>query len=89
MPGFTYAGESFKNAKLNVKTVNDSLIAECNIKKIEDKGKSILLNVKASAIDNKLNSHIDMAYNSPLNIRGTIETETSFYNDANNENRHI
>lgn len=85
MPGFTYAGESFKNAKLNVKTVNDSLIAECNIKKIEDKGKSILLNVKASAIDNKLNSHIDMAYNSPLNIRGTIETETSFYNDANNE----
>ena len=84
MPDFTYNGEKFEDTKLNIRTSNDSILANCSTKKILSKGKDLQLGITASAKDNKISSAIELAYNSPLKIHGLIKSETEFYNDTEN-----
>ena len=86
MPDFSYDGERYTNGKLTLNTINDTLAATCTIKKLLGGGKDIMLNVKAGALDNELKGKVDFTYNSDLKIKGSINSETSFYKDANGDN---
>lgn len=89
MPDFSYEGEHYMGGQLSLTTVNDTLAATCRVKKLLNGGKDILLNVKAGASDNELTGKIDFTYNSAVKIKGTINSETSFYKNENGDNSLI
>lgn len=81
VPEFSYNGSKYHSGLLNISTTNDTVFANMNVRKILDNYNDILLNVKADAADNNLNSCIYVDYNTPTRIKGTLKAKTQFYKD--------
>lgn len=79
IPDFSYDNGIFRNGKVDIKTINDTLFVSTNIKKILSESKYIDLSVKGNAINNKFSSCFAIDYNTPTKISGEINSSIQFY----------
>ena len=86
MPDISYNGEKFKNIRLGIRTVNDTLFADARLKKLMNNKEALALDIKANAADNRLNSNINIDYDTSTRIKGNINTSTRFYSDSKGRN---
>lgn len=86
LPDFSYGNDRYRNGGLSLKTINDTLFADISLRKLLDDSNGIKLHVKANAADNRLNSTLDIDYNTPTRIKGTLNTHTKFYKDHEGNN---
>ena len=80
IPEFEYAGAKYKNATVIITSPGDTLQAEASITKIMNNGHPFSLSILSNAIDNHLNTNIKFNNHDRLSLKGTIHTETQFYN---------
>jgi hypothetical protein len=80
IPEFEYAGAKYKNATVRITSPGDTLQAEASITKMMDNGRPFSLSVLSHAIDNHLTANIKFNNHDRLSLKGTIHTETQFYN---------
>lgn len=81
VPSFTYNGNRFRDAFINIESPSDTLKADIRIKKLANKGKFIALNLKAGASDNHLNTSLSFSNNDRHPLKGVINASTVFAKD--------
>lgn len=81
---FIYDGNRYKNALINVNTLNDSLLINGRIKKVFDNGTGLDLNVNASAINDNLKTDVSWNNHQTKPFKGSLNTETDFTRNSNN-----
>ena len=81
LPAFTYNGTQYREAKINIATPADSLNATASIKKLSKKGKTLALNLKAFAGDNRLNTSFSFKNNDRHPLEGIINARSHFAKD--------
>lgn len=81
VPSFTYNGNSFRDAFINIESPSDTLKADIRIKKLANKGKFIALNLRAGASDNHLNTSLSFSNNDRHPLKGVINASTVFAKD--------
>ena len=83
LPSFSYAGNDFKNARLHIETVNDTLKGDVRISKIQAGGQPLDLTLNAQAINQHLHSALSFDNNKGRNtLKGTLVASADFFNDA-------
>lgn len=78
VPSFTYNGNRFRDAFINIESPSDTLKADIRIKKLANKGKFIALNLRAGASDNHLNTSLSFSNNDRHPLKGVINASTVF-----------
>lgn len=81
VPSFTYNGNRFRDAFINIESPSDTLKADIRIKKLANKGKFIALNLRAGASDNHLNTSLSFSNNDRHPLKGVINASTVFAKD--------
>lgn len=81
VPSFTYNGNRFRDAFINIESPSDTLKANIRIKKLANKGKFIALNLRAGASDNHLNTSLSFSNNDRHPLKGVINASTVFAKD--------
>lgn len=81
VPSFTYNGNRFRDAFINIESPSDTLKADIRIKKLANKGKFIALNLRAGASDNHLNISLSFSNNDRHPLKGVINASTVFAKD--------
>lgn len=81
VPSFTYNGNRFRDAFINIESPSDTLKADIRIKKLAKKGKFIALNLRAGASDNHLNTSLSFSNNDRHPLKGVINASTVFAKD--------
>ena len=80
MPQFTVDGAEYSNGTLSVHTLNDTLFADVAVKKLLGNGNDVTLHLAANAADNMLGSIVDVDYNAPVRVKGSLCANTQFFN---------
>ena len=83
VPSFTYNGNRFRDAFINIESPSNTLKADIRIKKLAKKGKFIALNLRAGASDNHLNTSLSFSNNDRHPLKGVINASTVFAKDDN------
>lgn len=81
VPSFTFNGNRFSDAFINVESPSDTLKADIRIKKLADKGKYMALHLNAGASDNHLNTSLSFRNNERHPLKGIINASTVFAKD--------
>lgn len=81
VPSFTFNGNRFSDAFVNVESPSDTLKADIRIKKLADRGKYIALHLNAGASDNHLNTSLSFSNNERHPLKGIINSSTVFAKD--------
>ena len=81
VPSFTYNGNRFRDAFINIESPSDTLKADIRIKKLANKGKFIALNLRSGASDNHLNTSLSFSNNDRHPLKGVINASTVFAKD--------
>lgn len=81
VPSFTYNGNRFRDAFINIESPSDTLKADIRIKKLANKGKFIALNLRAGASNNHLNTSLSFSNNDRHPLKGVINASTVFAKD--------
>lgn len=81
VPSFTFNGNRFSDAFVNVESPSDTLKADIRIKKLADKGKYMALHLNAGASDNHLNTSLSFSNNERHPLKGIINSSTVFAKD--------
>lgn len=81
VPSFTFNGNRFSDAFVNVESPSDTLKADIRIKKLADRGKFMALHLNAGASDNHLNTSLSFSNNERHPLKGIINSSTVFAKD--------
>ena len=81
VPSFTFNGNRFSDAFINVESPSDTLKADIRIKKLADRGKYMALHLNAGASDNHLNTSLSFSNNERHPLKGIINASTVFAKD--------
>lgn len=81
VPSFTFNGNRFSDAFVNVESPSDTLKADIRIKKLADRGKYMALHLNAGASDNHLNTSLSFSNNERHPLKGIINASTVFAKD--------
>lgn len=81
VPSFTFNGNRFSDAFVNVESPSDTLKADIRIKKLADRGKYMALHLNAGASDNHLNTSLSFRNNERHPLKGIINSSTVFAKD--------
>lgn len=81
VPSFTFNGNRFSDAFINVESPSDTLKADIRIKKLADRGKYMALHLNAGASDNHLNTSLSFRNNERHPLKGIINSSTVFAKD--------
>ena len=81
VPSFTFNGNRFSDAFVNVESPSDTLKADIRIKKLADRGKYMALHLNAGASDNHLNTSLSFRNNERHPLKGIINASTVFAKD--------
>ena len=81
VPSFTFNGNRFCDAFINVESPSDTLKADIRIKKLADRGKYMALHLNAGASDNHLNTSLSFSNNERHPLKGIINSSTVFAKD--------
>lgn len=81
VPSFTFNGNRFCDAFVNVESPSDTLKADIRIKKLADRGKYMALHLNAGASDNHLNTSLSFSNNERHPLKGIINSSTVFAKD--------
>lgn len=81
VPSFTFNGNRFSDAFINVESPSDTLKADIRIKKLADRGKYMALHLNAGASDNHLNTSLSFRNNERHPLKGIINASTVFAKD--------
>lgn len=81
VPSFTFNGNRFCDAFVNVESPSDTLKADIRIKKLADRGKYMALHLNAGASDNHLNTSLSFRNNERHPLKGIINASTVFAKD--------
>lgn len=81
VPSFTFNGNRFCDAFVNVESPSDTLKADIRIKKLADRGKYMALHLNAGASDNHLNTSLSFRNNERHPLKGIINSSTVFAKD--------
>ncbi|WP_440422081.1 translocation/assembly module TamB domain-containing protein [Prevotella merdae] len=81
VPSFTFNGNRFSDAFVNVESPSDTLKADIRIKKLADRGKYMALHLNAGASDNHLNTSLSFSNNERHPLKGIINSCTVFAKD--------
>lgn len=81
VPSFTFNGNRFSDAFINVESPSDTLKADIRIKKLADRGKYMALHLNAGASDNHLNTSLSFSNNERHPLKGIINSSTVFAKD--------
>lgn len=81
VPSFTFNGNRFCDAFINVESPSDTLKADIRIKKLADRGKYMALHLNAGASDNHLNTSLSFRNNERHPLKGIINASTVFAKD--------
>ena len=81
VPSFTFNGNRFSDAFVNVESPSDTLKADIRIKKLDDRGKYMALHLNAGASDNHLNTSLSFSNNERHPLKGIINSSTVFAKD--------
>lgn len=81
VPSFTFNGNRFSDAFVNVESPSDTLKADIRIKKLADRGKYMALHLNAGASDNHLNTSLSFSNNERHPLKGIINSSTVFAKD--------
>ena len=81
VPSFTFNGNRFSDAFINVESPSDTLEADIRIKKLADRGKYMALHLNAGASDNHLNTSLSFRNNERHPLKGIINSSTVFAKD--------
>lgn len=81
VPSFTFNGNRFCDAFVNVESPSDTLKADIRIKKLADRGKYMALHLNAGASDNHLNTSLNFSNNERHPLKGIINSSTVFAKD--------
>lgn len=81
VPSFTFNGNRFSDAFINVESPSDTLKADIRIKKLDDRGKYMALHLNAGASDNHLNTSLSFSNNERHPLKGIINSSTVFAKD--------
>lgn len=78
IPEFSYDGNNYDNASLNIQTIGDAITADARIKRNNGDGKKFTWAVKTNAADDNLKATILINDDEHHPIRGIINTNTRF-----------
>ncbi|WP_308264102.1 translocation/assembly module TamB domain-containing protein [Prevotella sp.] len=81
VPSFTFNGNRFSDAFINVESPSDTLKADIRIKKLADRSKYMALHLNAGASDNHLNTSLSFSNNERHPLKGIINSSTVFAKD--------
>ena len=81
VPSFTYNGNKFRDAFINIESPSDTLKADIRIKKLARKGRFMALQINAGASDNHLNTSLSFRNNERHSLKGVINASTVFAKD--------
>lgn len=81
VPSFTFNGNRFSDAFVNVESPSDTLKADIRVKKLDDRGKYMALHLNAGASDNHLNTSLSFSNNERHPLKGIINSSTVFAKD--------
>lgn len=81
VPSFTFNGNRFSDAFVNVESPSDTLKADIRIKKLADRGKYMALHLNAGASYNHLNTSLSFSNNERHPLKGIINSSTVFAKD--------
>lgn len=81
VPSFTFNGNRFCDAFVNVESPSDTLKADIRIKKLANRGKYMALHLNAGASDNHLNTSLSFSNNERHPLKGIINSSTVFAKD--------
>ncbi|WP_308269061.1 translocation/assembly module TamB domain-containing protein [Prevotella sp.] len=81
VPSFTFNGNRFSDAFINVESPSDTLKADIRIKKLANRGKYMALHLNAGASDNHLNTSLSFSNNERHPLKGIINSSTVFAKD--------
>lgn len=81
VPSFTFNGNRFSDAFVNVESPSDTLKADIRIKKLDDRDKYMALHLNADASDNHLNTSLSFSNNERHPLKGIINSSTVFAKD--------
>lgn len=81
VPSFTFNGNRFSDAFVNVESPSDTLKADIRIKKLANRGKYMALHLNAGASDNHLNTSLSFRNNERHPLKGIINSSTVFAKD--------
>lgn len=81
VPSFTFNGNRFSDAFVNVESPSDTLKADIRIKKLADRGKYMALHLNAGASDNHLKTSLSFSNNERHPLKGIINSSTVFAKD--------
>lgn len=82
IPSFIYDNKKYKDVRLRVNTIDGILKTSVMVKKISDKGNILSLGIKASAVNNELDTEININENEKHPLQGKINANTFFYNNV-------
>ena len=83
IPDITYDGSRYKDARLSLTSPNDSLVANISVNKKMDNGQLFSYDIQSNAFNNQLNTLIRFNNNQRHAFKGSIDTSTRFFDDAN------
>ena len=81
VPSFTYNGNAFSDAFVNVESPGDTLKADVRIKKLTHGGKYMSLKLNAGASANRLKTSLKFSNNERHPLKGVINASTVFAKD--------
>lgn len=83
VPSFTYNGNGYSDAFVNIESPGDTLKADIRIKKLAKNGKFMALHLNAGASDNRLKTSLRFRNNDSHPLKGVINASTVFAKDDN------
>ena len=82
LPAFTYKGNDYQNANVQLETVNDTLKGNANISKIQNDGRPLNLTLHSKAIDQHVESEILFDNNKGRHaLKGALLANADFFAD--------
>ncbi len=83
LPAFTYGGNEYQNAILQLETVSDTLKGHASISKMQNDGRPLNLTLHSKAIDQHVESEILFDNNkSRHSLKGALLANADFFTDA-------
>lgn len=78
VPAFTYDGNAYRDAIVDIESPGDTLKADIRIKKMAQHGKYLSLNLSAGASNNRLKTSLKFNNNQRHPLKGVINASTVF-----------
>ena len=83
LPNIDYDGGRYEDARLSLRTPNDTLFMQLDVLKVMDDGNRFSWNVEANAVNNRLQTLIGFDNKQRDRFRGSLRAEANFYKSPN------